>query len=172
MTIQQVWETIMKFVMVLSVLVYSASATNYTVGGESGWALNSDMQTWSSEHTFNGGDTLVFVYKPVHSVLEVNEFAYEACILDNPIEIFNRTSTVIKLGSWGTRYFICGTPGHCGLGLKVKILVPYHHHNTPRDALPPRNSSLLPPHSAATKTSQKLSITLISVVVMLMACHH
>ncbi|KAI3909414.1 hypothetical protein MKW92_046829 [Papaver armeniacum] len=84
---QQFWvlETAMKFMMVLSVLVYASSATNYTLGRDSGWALTSDVETWSSSYTFSFGDTLVFVYRPVHNVLEVNELAYKDCDLNNPI---------------------------------------------------------------------------------------
>ncbi|KAI3952080.1 hypothetical protein MKW92_042763 [Papaver armeniacum] len=122
---QQVWalETIMKFMIILSVLVYASSATNYTVGGDSGWALTSNVQTWSSSYSFSVGDTLVFVYRPVHNVLEVNESAYEDCNLDNPISITNGNYTTVTLDTSGTRYFICGTRGHCSSGLKAKIVV-------------------------------------------------
>ncbi|KAI3975168.1 hypothetical protein MKX01_020569 [Papaver californicum] len=122
----QVWvafETVMKLMFVLSCFVYASSATDYTVGGESGWALDSDVQTWSSSRTFSVGDTLVFVYKPVHNVLEVNEFAYNACSLDNPISVTDGMNTTVTLDTLGTRYFICGTQGHCSSGLKVKIVV-------------------------------------------------
>ncbi|KAI3944595.1 hypothetical protein MKW98_021053 [Papaver atlanticum] len=122
---QQVWvlETIMKLMMVLSVFVYASSATKYTVGGASGWALDSDVQTWSSSNSFSVGDTLEFVYKPVHSVLEVNKLAYEACDSANPISVNNGNYTSVTLDTAGTRYFICGAQGHCSSGLKVKIVV-------------------------------------------------
>ncbi|KAI3887280.1 hypothetical protein MKW98_031232 [Papaver atlanticum] len=111
---QQVWalETTMNFMIVLSVLVYASSATNYTVGGDSGWALTSNVQTWSSSYTFSVGDTLVFVYRPVHNVLEVNESAYEDCNLDNPISITNGNYTTVTLDTFDT-----------GSGLKAKIVV-------------------------------------------------
>ncbi|KAI3944561.1 hypothetical protein MKW98_021019 [Papaver atlanticum] len=120
----QAWvlETIMKL-MILLVLVYATSATNYTVGGESGWALDSDVQTWSSSYTFSVGDTLLFVYKPVHNVLEVTEYSYDVCNLENPISITDGTNTTVTLDTLGVRYFICGTIGHCSSGLKVKIVV-------------------------------------------------
>ncbi|KAI3933553.1 hypothetical protein MKX01_032658 [Papaver californicum] len=118
-----VFETVMKLMIVLSVFVYASSATEYTVGGESGWALASDVQAWSSSRTFSVGDTLVFVYKPVHNVLEVNAFAYNACTLDNPINVTDGTNTTVTLDTLGTRYFICGTQGHCSSGLKVKVVV-------------------------------------------------
>ncbi|KAI3886817.1 hypothetical protein MKW98_017169 [Papaver atlanticum] len=124
----QVWsfETVMKVMIVLSVLVYATSATNYTVGGESGWSLDSDMQTWSSNNTFHVGDTLVFLFSPIHNVVEVNEFAYNACVSSSPISIDDRTSAIITKGLkvkivLTTRYFVCG--GYCTKGLKVKIVV-------------------------------------------------
>ncbi|KAI3889398.1 hypothetical protein MKX03_027040 [Papaver bracteatum] len=122
---QHAWvlETIMKLMMVLSVFVYASSATKYTVGGASGWALDSDVQTWSSSYNFSVGDTLEFVYKPVHNVLEVNKLAYEMCDLDIPISVNNGNYTSVTLDTAGTRYFICGAQGHCSSGLKVKIVV-------------------------------------------------
>ncbi|RZC85053.1 hypothetical protein C5167_047835 [Papaver somniferum] len=121
----QVWflGTIMKLMMVLSVLVYASSAAKYTVGGQSGWALDSDVQSWSSSNSFSVGDTLEFMYKPVHSVLEVNKLAYEACDSANPISLTNGNYTSVTLDTPGTRYFICGAQGHCSSGLKVKIVV-------------------------------------------------
>ncbi|KAI3971522.1 hypothetical protein MKW92_035777 [Papaver armeniacum] len=116
---QQVWV----LMMVLSVLVNATSATNYTVGGDSRWALDSDVQTWASSHTFSVGDSLLFIYEPVHNVLEVTEYAYDVCDLENPISITDGTNTTVTLDTLGTRYFICGTIGHCISGLKVKIVV-------------------------------------------------
>ncbi|XP_026441126.1 mavicyanin-like [Papaver somniferum] len=109
--------------VMLLVLVYATSATNYAVGGESGWALDSDVQTWGSSYSFSVGDTLLFVYKPVHNVLEVTEYSYDVCNLENPISITDGTNTTVTLDALGTRYFICGTIGHCISGLKVKIVV-------------------------------------------------
>ncbi|KAI3862474.1 hypothetical protein MKX03_011562 [Papaver bracteatum] len=134
----QVWvlETVLRLMIVLSILVYATFAANYTVGGKSGWSLDSDMKTWISSKTFKVGDTLVtrsynslincslntlflsyavFLYSRIHNVLEVNEFAYEACISINPFSIDHGTSAIIKLDTPGTRYFICRE--HCKRGL-------------------------------------------------------
>lgn len=35
-----------------------SSATNHTVGGNSGWDLTSNLQAWTSETTFHVGDSL------------------------------------------------------------------------------------------------------------------
>ncbi|OVA02145.1 Plastocyanin-like [Macleaya cordata] len=116
--------------IVLSISSYGVYATNYSVGGETGWDLTSDMTTWSASTIFNPGDNLVFAYKPIHNVLEVDEDAFDTCNTTTPISINNGGQTVITLDTVGTRYFICGTPGHCGSGLKVQV-----------DVLLPGNSS-------------------------------
>ncbi|KAI3844067.1 hypothetical protein MKX03_004602 [Papaver bracteatum] len=160
---QQVWalETTMKFVIVLSVLVSASSATNYTVGGDSGWALTSHVETWSSSYTFSVGDTLVFVYRPVHSVLEVNESAYEDCNLDNPISITNGNYTTVTLDTLGTRYFICGTRGHCSSGLKAKIVVKSTYSSGSGDSgtdaghPPPRQSPPPPSNTPGTPPTDR-----------------
>ncbi|KAI3982009.1 hypothetical protein MKX01_018915 [Papaver californicum] len=127
----QVWvsETVMKLMVLLSVFVYASSATpsyphSYLVGGESGWSRDTDWKTWSSSNTFSVGDTIVFVYKPVHNVLEVNESAY----------LYFTTVTHDNLG---TRYFTCGTEGHCSFGLKVKIVVNSTRRTLPTVRSPP-----------------------------------
>ncbi|RZC43566.1 hypothetical protein C5167_036513 [Papaver somniferum] len=102
----QVWvfETAMKLSILLSLFIYASSATNYTVGGELGWDLDSDIQTWSSSRNFSVGDTLVFVYTPVHNVLEVDEVGYNACASDDPISVADDGNTTVTLDSFGTRY--------------------------------------------------------------------
>ncbi|KAI3881976.1 hypothetical protein MKW92_030736 [Papaver armeniacum] len=159
-------EMIFKSMMIiLCFSVYGTSARNFIIGGESGWALDSDVQSWSSSHTFNVGDTLVFVYQPIHNVLEVKASDYKACNLDNPMYIHNGTSTSITLDTLSTRYFICGTQGHCMSGLKVKIEVNSNGtavaapHRHPLPPLPPRiPPSNFPPFSAATKKTKNLMI--------------
>jgi hypothetical protein len=45
-------------VVFTSTLIRCVSGANLTVGGASGWDLNSNMQDWSSTATFNVGDDL------------------------------------------------------------------------------------------------------------------
>ncbi|KAI3885661.1 hypothetical protein MKW92_028664 [Papaver armeniacum] len=159
MKMNQVWilETVMKLMIMLSVFVYATSATNYTVGGEYGWSLDSDMQAWSSNHTFYVGDTLVFLYKTIHNVLEVNEFAYNACITSSTMGIYDGGSVNITLKNTRTRYFICG--GHCKEGLKVEIVVraPTTPPNAPPTAAP----------SEATDISHKFKVTSVTCLVLI-----
>lgn len=94
----------------------------------------------------------VFVYKPVHNVLEVTEYSYDVCNLENPISITDGTNTTVTLDTLGVRYFICGTIGHCISGLKVKIVVnstdssgSEDDNNTPPIGSSPPSPSQSPP---------------------------
>ncbi|KAI3903914.1 hypothetical protein MKW92_047357 [Papaver armeniacum] len=168
----RVFETTIKLMILLSFFGYTISAstndagsatygTNYTVGGSSGWSLDSDVQIWSSTNTFFVGDTLVFLYRPIHNVLEVNEMAYNKCISSNPIGIYNQTWAIITLESTATRYFICGT--HCSKGLKVKIIVSAstNPHAPPPPAVPVPKYDF--PPSAAANTSHRFVFTSILI---------
>lgn len=50
-----------------------------------------------------------------------NESAYKSCDLGGALDSKNTGNDVVKLSKAGTRYFACGTLGHCGQGMKVKI---------------------------------------------------
>lgn len=65
----------------------------------------------------------VFKYSSgLHSVVELpNESAYKSCDLGGALDSKNTGNDVVKLSKAGTRYFACGTLGHCGQGMKVKI---------------------------------------------------
>ncbi|KAM0952331.1 putative Blue (type 1) copper binding protein [Dioscorea sansibarensis] len=103
-------------------LVQSAKSANFNVGGTAGsWDLNTNLNRWASAQTFTTGDTLTFNYDSMHSVLEVSKADYDACQVNNPIGKFTNGNTVIMLKSPGKRYFICGTGGHCGSGMKLEI---------------------------------------------------
>ncbi|XP_043717924.1 uclacyanin 1-like [Telopea speciosissima] len=104
-----------------SILFRCVSATNHTVGGATGWSLASDVKNWASNIVFFTGDNLVFVYTPEHDVIEVGEQGYAQCLIRSPIRTHNDGNTVIPLINPGTRYFVCGRPGHCFQGLKVQV---------------------------------------------------
>ncbi|XP_052178639.1 classical arabinogalactan protein 9-like [Diospyros lotus] len=105
-----------------AVLVNIAMAADYTVGAPSGgWDLSTNLQAWASSHTFHVGDNLIFKYTSNHDVVEVKEADYGPCQASNPIQRYTGGNTVIGLASLGKRYFICGVPGHCDLGMKVEI---------------------------------------------------
>lgn len=65
----------------------------------------------------------VFQYSPQHSVAEVGESDFNACSASNSIQTYTDQSTRISLTEPGSRYFICGTPGHCSSGMKLAVSV-------------------------------------------------
>ncbi|KAL5214986.1 hypothetical protein ABZP36_004138 [Zizania latifolia] len=101
-----------------------ASAKDYTVGDSSGWAPGVDYNAWAKGKTFNIGDTLLFQDNDgVHSVAEVSAADHSSCSASNPVRSYKDATTIITLTKPGTRYFICGTAGHCASGMKVTVKV-------------------------------------------------
>ncbi|KAE9448989.1 hypothetical protein C3L33_19132, partial [Rhododendron williamsianum] len=100
----------------------ATAATQHVVGGSQGWDESTDFSTWASGQKFVVGDQLVFKYTSLHSVVEVgSESAYKSCDISSTLNSLNGGNSVVKLTKPGTRYFACGTSGHCGQGMKVKI---------------------------------------------------
>ncbi|KAK2992876.1 hypothetical protein RJ640_028118 [Escallonia rubra] len=106
-----------------ALITKEASATRYPVGGSQGWDESTDFKSWASGQTFKVGDELVFKYNSgLHSVVELgSESAYKNCDIGTAVNSMNGGKDVVKLTKPGTRYFACGTMGHCGQGMKVKI---------------------------------------------------
>ncbi|XP_026416428.1 blue copper protein-like [Papaver somniferum] len=99
-------------------------ATDYTVGDTAGWASGVNYDTWLTGKTFAVGDTLVFNYgSGAHSVAEVSKSDYEGCSSANALASESDGATTITLNKAGTRYFICGIPGHCSNGMKLAVTV-------------------------------------------------
>ncbi|KAL3820999.1 hypothetical protein ACJIZ3_006904 [Penstemon smallii] len=98
-------------------------AVDYSVGGPNGgWTQGIDYQTWASSVTFLVGDNLIFQYSLNHDVTEVSEADFDSCSVNNPLRApLNGGTTTIPLTTPGSRYFICGTAGHCRTGMKVQI---------------------------------------------------
>jgi len=82
-----------------------------------------------------------FNYSSYHNVLEVTKDAFEACTTANPISFDNSGSTTVVLTMPGTRYFICGAPGHCLGGMKMEVQVA----DRPAPATPSSPPPLPPP---------------------------
>uniref|UniRef100_A0A9I9CTE7 Phytocyanin domain-containing protein n=2 Tax=Cucumis melo TaxID=3656 RepID=A0A9I9CTE7_CUCME len=97
----------------------------HMVGGSQGWQESVDFDSWASSQTFKVGDQIVFKYdSSLHSVVELpEESSYKNCDIGNSIESKSSGNDVIKLTKSGTRYFACGTIGHCSQGMKVKIKI-------------------------------------------------
>ncbi|CAN6857532.1 hypothetical protein Bca4012_052369 [Brassica carinata] len=119
----------MKMQAVIAILVFaglmavkSTLAAQHVMGGSQGWEESVDFDSWSSDQSFKVGDQLVFKYSGLHSVVELgSETAYKSCDLGTPVNSLSSGNDVVKLSKTGTRYFACGTPGHCEQGMKVKV---------------------------------------------------
>ena len=53
----------------------------------------------------------------------MSEADHSACSASNPLRSHGDQSTTVPLTKAGTRYFICGAPGHCASGMKLAITV-------------------------------------------------
>ncbi|KAK4846580.1 hypothetical protein QYF36_019405 [Acer negundo] len=109
--------------VVALILVEQCWAAQHVVGGAQGWDESTDFSSWASAQTFKVGDQLVFKYSSgLHSVVELgSESAYKSCDLGTALDSMNTGKDVVKLDKSGTRYFACGTLGHCDQGMKLKI---------------------------------------------------
>ena len=124
--------------------------------GEPGgaWDLSTNYGTWASSRNFKADDQIVFKYSPqAHDVLEVSKADYDSCSTASPITTLNSGNDVVTLTASGTRYFICGFPGHCAGGMKVKIDVMSGSSSSPAPASGPSASNAPPPTPASTATN-------------------
>lgn len=127
----------------MMVLPYNCMAANYTVGDAQNWNIGVNYTNWTSDKTFHTGDNLIFVYtSSAHDVLQVNEAAYNSCLTTNALSTYHGGSTTIALNGTGGQYFICGTTGHCALGMKLGITVlAAGNSSTPASPPPPSTTS-------------------------------
>ena len=147
--------TILLVVAAMAVLS-TASAAIYNVGEPGGaWDLSTNYGTWASSRNFQTSDQIVFKYSPqAHDVLEVSKADYDSCSTANPVTTFNSGNDVVTLTATGTRYFICGFPGHCAGGMKVKIdVIPGSSSSAPAPANGPSASNAPPPTPVSAATN-------------------
>ncbi|XP_062221049.1 uclacyanin-3-like [Phragmites australis] len=143
--------------VLLAAVVAPAYATDYVVGDSSGWTSGADYTTWAKDKTFRVGDTLVFQYSTMHNVAEVSSADYSACSASNSIQSYSDQNTKIALTAPGTRYFICGTPGHCSNGMKLAVTVAAAASTTPASpsatpATPSAPGTETPPETSTPST--------------------
>ncbi|KAI4350525.1 hypothetical protein L6164_004974 [Bauhinia variegata] len=115
--------TVFLALLLVALVTKEAFAAQHVVGGSQGWDESTDFNSWVSGKTFKVADQLVFKYSSgLHSVVELgSESAYKSCDIGSAVNTMNSGEDVVKLNKPGTRYFACGTLGHCGQGMKVKI---------------------------------------------------
>ncbi|SPT20727.1 unnamed protein product [Triticum aestivum] len=161
--------------MAAMAILSTASAAIYNVGEPGGaWDLSTNYGTWASSRNFQTSDQIVFKYSPqAHDVLEVSKADYDSCSTASPVTTFNSENDVVSLTATGTRYFICGFPGHCAGGMKVKInVMPGSSSSSPAPACSPSASNAPPPThvSAATNVeAMEFGLAVLLVVAYLMA---
>ncbi|KAL0399861.1 UNVERIFIED_CONTAM: Uclacyanin 1 [Sesamum radiatum] len=125
----------------MAMMINLSMASNYTVGAPNGgWDQSTDLTTWASSQTFLVGDNLIFQYTTNHDVTEVSKPDFDSCSASNPLQPPHSGGlTLIPLTSAGTRYFICGSAGHCLGGMKVQIDI------LAASSPPPSTTPSLPP---------------------------
>ena len=161
--------------MAAMAVLSTASAAIYNVGEPGGaWDLSTKYDTWASSRNFQTSDQIVFKYSPqAHDVLEVSKADYDSCSTANPVTTFNSGNDVVTLTATGTRYFICGFPGHCAGGMKVKIdVMPGSSSSSPAPANGPSASNAPPPTPVSTATNVQATgfgLAVLLAVVGLMA---
>ncbi|CAN6164104.1 unnamed protein product [Urochloa humidicola] len=100
------------------------SAETHVVGDSKGWGFSVSYDSWSSGKTFAAGDTLVFNYQSgVHNAVSVSASEYRSCKVHNAADAAATASGTARFGlKKGVNYFICGVPGHCAAGMKIRVV--------------------------------------------------
>ncbi|CAK9213040.1 unnamed protein product [Sphagnum jensenii] len=118
--------------LALDVQLQCVQGANYTVGDQFGWSLpeangfNSSYYNdeWLTTLVLYPGDILFFNYKvPAHSVLQVSEIDYISCNYNSPLEKYTSGADSVGPLSAGMYWFICGTPSHCSMGMRMAVPV-------------------------------------------------
>ncbi|XXG90357.1 hypothetical protein AAC387_Pa12g2140 [Persea americana] len=154
------------FLLISLNLIWSSHGYNFSVGGKDGWVLNpsENFNNWAGRNRFQVNDSLVFNYKKGEdSVLVVSREDYDKCNTKNPKTSYNDGSSVFKFDRSGSFYFISGTPGKCGKGQKLIVVVLAVRQkagsNTPpiSPSLPPKSSKSPPPSSSLSPSPSSLT---------------
>ncbi|MED6132268.1 hypothetical protein PIB30_017535 [Stylosanthes scabra] len=141
-----------------------ALGAQHVVGGAQGWDQSTDFNSWISGQTFQVGDQLVFKYSSLHTVVELgSESAYKNCDIGSPVKTMSSGNDVVKLDKQGTRYFTCGTLGHCSQGMKVKITIGSNGNGASSPQSTPSSSS--PAAISAALTSQSFASFALLIIV-------
>ncbi|KAL6658860.1 hypothetical protein ACP70R_002900 [Stipagrostis hirtigluma subsp. patula] len=108
-----------------AVMFAVASGASYTVGEPGGsWDTQTNLTAWASSIVFHSGDQLVFKYSPAaHDVVEVRRDGYLSCSAAKPVSVSRTGRDTVQLTAVGRRYFICGVPGHCAAGMRLRVSV-------------------------------------------------
>uniref|UniRef100_A0A0D9XRM4 Phytocyanin domain-containing protein n=1 Tax=Leersia perrieri TaxID=77586 RepID=A0A0D9XRM4_9ORYZ len=111
----------------LILLVCSATAAageTHVVGDSKGWGFSIAYDSWAGGKVFAAGDTLVFNYQAgVHNAVAVSAAEYRSCKVRSSADTAPTAAGTAKLDlKKGVNYFICGVPGHCAAGMKLRVV--------------------------------------------------
>ncbi|TQE06099.1 hypothetical protein C1H46_008295 [Malus baccata] len=109
--------TLVTLVMIL--LPTIAMATDFIVGGDSGWTTGVDYSNWVKDKTFHYSN-------PPHNVFKVNGTGFKECVKPtaNDQAPLTSGSDRIELKTPGNKWYICTAANHCAdLGQKLVITV-------------------------------------------------
>ncbi|KAJ9148134.1 hypothetical protein P3X46_030221 [Hevea brasiliensis] len=103
------------------------SCYQYKVGDLDAWGIPTSANPqvysfWPKYHTFQIGDSLLFLYPPSQdSVIQVTEQNYNSCNLTDPLLYMNNGNSLFNITAPGVFYFTSGVPGHCEQKQKLRI---------------------------------------------------
>ncbi|CAM0946802.1 unnamed protein product [Alopecurus aequalis] len=131
-----------------ALMAATAGATQYSVGGDNGWAVPGagaeSYNTWAEKTGFQIGDQLLFVYpKDKDSVLLVQPADYNACNTATYDKQFSDGNTVFDLDRAGAFFFISGVDANCRANEKLIVMVSAAAKGAPT----PTPSTTTPPSS-------------------------
>ncbi|RRT58701.1 hypothetical protein B296_00041581 [Ensete ventricosum] len=120
----------------------------YKVGDLDCWGLPPPSNpllysSWSRNHFFRLGDSLLFLYPPSRdSVMQVTQRAFNCCSLADPILKMDDGNSLFNLTTPGNYYFTSGAPGHCEKNQKLAVAIPSLNNGT---FFPPAADFPVPP---------------------------
>ncbi|KAH1194016.1 Uclacyanin 1 [Glycine max] len=124
--------------LVVTLIAKESFAAQHVVGGSQGWDQSTDFKSWTSGQTSKVGDKLgnactndkTLTVLPAqgrgHAIQNCGaqaRFEKGPKAARVPVQSLSTSNDVVKLDKPGTRYFTCGTLGHCSQGMKVKITI-------------------------------------------------
>ncbi|KAK4354613.1 hypothetical protein RND71_026807 [Anisodus tanguticus] len=117
-------KTFLIALVVVSMVVAPAMATEHLVGDDEGWKLKFDYNKWAESKEFHVGDKLIFKYKEgVHNVYKADLSAFQNCAPGANVEPLTSGNDVIELKTTGKKWYFCGIKTHCDQGMKVAVNV-------------------------------------------------
>ncbi|XP_050214597.1 umecyanin-like [Mercurialis annua] len=151
------------FIILAALLLEAAfAATTYSVGDDMAWGVPRNIsfyEGWSTNKTFQIGDSLEFKWAGVHNVLEVkSKSEYDNCTKSNGI-LKEMSPVTIPLTQNTTLFFICTIGPHCSLGQKVAIKV--GNGVMPSSSPPPSPANSVNPRCSISDSLAAFSATLI-----------